>query len=155
VICVLRQNVGRTEIKGVQTDVEFRFKNLRAAAGYVNERARVTENATSPTLVDNFLAEVPKNRGSLHVSYTDPRLINLAVDEQFVGAQYDDDLNTRLMARYKTTDVTATRNLTKGVDVFFGIQNLFDVEYVVATLPTTIGSPRLFNGGVRIRWSGR
>jgi hypothetical protein len=29
------------------------------------------------------------------------------------------------------------------------------VEYVVATLPTTIGSPRLFNGGFRIRWSGR
>jgi outer membrane receptor protein involved in Fe transport len=39
--------------------------------------------------------------------------------------------------------------------VFFGIQNLFNVQYVVATLPTTIGSPRLYNGGLRIRWSGR
>jgi outer membrane receptor protein involved in Fe transport len=39
--------------------------------------------------------------------------------------------------------------------VFFGIQNLFNQTYVVATLPTTIGSPRLYNGGVRIRWNGR
>jgi outer membrane receptor protein involved in Fe transport len=155
VICVLRQNVGRTEIKGVQTDVEYRYKNLRAAAGYVNERARVTENETSPTLVGKFLAQVPENRGSLHLSYTDPKTVNLALDEQWIGAQYDDDLNTRLMPTFKTTDITATRAIVKGVDVFFGMQNVFNVTYVVATLPTTIGAPRLFNVGMRIRWSGR
>jgi outer membrane receptor protein involved in Fe transport len=39
--------------------------------------------------------------------------------------------------------------------VFFGVQNLFDKEYVVGTLPTTIGSPRLVNGGLRLRLQGR
>jgi hypothetical protein len=39
--------------------------------------------------------------------------------------------------------------------VFFGAQNLFSEEYIVATLPTTIGSPRLVNGGLRVRFSGR
>jgi len=39
--------------------------------------------------------------------------------------------------------------------VFFGAQNLFNQEYIVGTLPTTIGSPRLLNAGVRIRFSGR
>jgi len=39
--------------------------------------------------------------------------------------------------------------------VFFGVQNLFDKEYYVGFAPTTIGTPRLVNGGIRVRWSGR
>ncbi|HEX4346723.1 MAG TPA: TonB-dependent receptor [Vicinamibacterales bacterium] len=155
VICVLRQNVGKTEIRGVQTDLEFHYKNFRATAGYVNESATVIENNTTTSLVGNFLAEVPRNRGSFQVSYLNPKFVAVSVDEQFVGAQFDDDQNTRLMPTYKTTNFTATRQIAKGFDVFFGMQNMFNVQYVVATLPTTIGSPRLYNGGFRIRWSGK
>jgi len=39
--------------------------------------------------------------------------------------------------------------------VFVGAQNIFTPEYFVGTLPTTIGSPRLVNVGVRIKFSGR
>jgi hypothetical protein len=35
------------------------------------------------------------------------------------------------------------------------VQNLFDEEYFVGTLPTTIGSPRLVTGGLRMRFTGR
>jgi len=38
--------------------------------------------------------------------------------------------------------------------VFFGVHNMFDQQYFVGTLPTTIGSPRLVNGGVRIKFVG-
>jgi hypothetical protein len=42
-----------------------------------------------------------------------------------------------------------------GKTVFFGIQNMFDEQYIVQLAPTTTGSPMLVNGGVRVRWSGR
>jgi iron complex outermembrane receptor protein len=156
-ICVQRQNVGRTEIGGVQTDLEFRLREWRITAGYVHEAATVKENATNPALVGNLLPEVPRNRGSLRISYTNPRFATIAFDVQGIGAQFDDDLNTpsRLMPAYGTADLTASRAISRNVDGFLGIQNLFNETYVVATLPTTIGSPRLFNGGLRIRWSGR
>jgi hypothetical protein len=35
------------------------------------------------------------------------------------------------------------------------VQNLFDTEYYVGLLPTTIGSPRLINGGLRLRFAGK
>jgi len=35
------------------------------------------------------------------------------------------------------------------------VQNLLDQEYYVMFLPTTTGLPRLVNGGVRVKWSGR
>jgi outer membrane receptor protein involved in Fe transport len=89
--------------------------------------------------------------------YTNPKFAAIAFDVQGIGAQFDDDLNTlsRLMPAYGTADFTASRAIVKNFDVFFGIQNMFNETYVVATLPTTIGSPRLFNGGLRLRWSGR
>jgi outer membrane cobalamin receptor len=157
VICVQRQNVGRTEIGGVQADVEFRLRAWRVTAGYVHESASVKENPSAPALVGNLLPEVPKNRGSVQVSYSNPKLVTIGFDLQGIGAQFDDDLNTpsRLMPAYGTANLTASRAIVRNFDVFFGVQNMFNQTYVVATLPTTIGSPRLFNGGLRIRWSGR
>ena len=51
--------------------------------------------------------------------------------------------------------MSASRDIGRNLQVFFGVQNLFDQEYYVQLQPTTIGSPRLINGGVRVRWSGR
>ena len=52
-------------------------------------------------------------------------------------------------------DLTASRTLARGVEVFVGLQNLFNQQYFVGTLPTTTGSPRLVNVGVRLRFSPR
>ena len=144
-ICVLRQNVGRTEVDGVQADVEFRLRAWRVTAGYLHESATVKENVANPAIVGNLLPEVPRNRGSLQIAYSNPKLATIAFDVQGIGAQFDDDLNTpsRLMPSYATAaDLMASRAIVKGCDAFFGMQNIFNTTYVVATLPTTIGSPR-------------
>ena len=59
------------------------------------------------------------------------------------------------MPAYGIVDLSASRAIGRNLDVFFGVQNLFDQEYHVQLLPTTTGSPRLVNGGIRVRWSGR
>jgi len=156
-ICVQRQNLGETEIVGVQTDVEFRWQAWRLTAGYVNESATVTANPANPALVGNLLPEVPRNRGSVQVAYTSATLATITFDVQGIGAQFDDDLNTpsRLMPSYTTADVTISRTVARHYEVFVGAENLFNRTYVVATLPTTIGSPRLITAGVRIGLGGR
>jgi outer membrane cobalamin receptor len=154
-VCVQRQNVGRTEILGFQADVEYRFRSWRVTAGYLYDDATVKENITNPALVGNLLPEVPKNRGSVQVAYVNPKLATVAFDIQGVGAQFDDDLNTRVLPGYAVADFSVSRTITKNFDAYIGMQNIFNAVYDVATLPTTIGSPRLVNGGLRIRWSGR
>ena len=42
-----------------------------------------------------------------------------------------------------------------GYSLQVGMQNIFDKEYFVGTLPTTVGSPRLVTGGIRVRFAGR
>jgi outer membrane receptor protein involved in Fe transport len=159
-----RQNLGRTSIQGFQTDAEYRVGTFwRVAGAYVFDHATVEEFAANPTLVGKFLPQVPKHHGTLRVAYANPKIITIALGAQFIGTQFDDDQNVRVvpgqtdpgLPAYATVDLMISRSLSRNVDVFVGGQNLFNQEYIVGTLPTTIGSPRLVNGGVRVRFSGR
>jgi outer membrane receptor protein involved in Fe transport len=163
-ICQQRQNLGRTRIQGWQNDVEYRVaREWRVGAGYLFNSATVRENAANPALVGLYLPQVPKHRGSVNLSYSNPRIVTASVTAFFYGRQYDDDLNVRTkpgetepgLPEYGTMEISALRELGRNLEVFFGVQNLFDKEYYVGFAPTTIGSPRLVNGGIRVRWSGR
>ena len=151
-----RQNLGRTRIRGFQTDVEYRVaSDWRVMAGYVFNRARVTENDRDAALVGLFLPQVPENRGSVGVSYSNPRYITASVNAIVVGDQFDDDLNTLVLPAYGTVELSLFRAIGANLDVFFTAQNLFDKEYIVQRNPTTSAAPRLVNGGIRVRFSGR
>jgi len=158
-----RQNLGRTRIRGVQTDVEYSASFWSVSGGYLYNAAEVREFASNPLLVGNRLPQVPTHRGSLQVAYANPAIVNVALGMQFFGRQFDDDQNVRVvpgesepgLPGYSIVDVTASRSIQRNLDVFVGVQNLLDEQYIVGTLPTTIGSPRLFHGGVRVRFSAR
>ena len=159
-----RQNLGRTRIWGVQSDVEYRLSAVwRVGAGYMYNQAKVTEFEATPELVGNFLPQVPEHRGSLSVTYSNPRVVSASVNGLFFGHQFDDDQNTAArpgnfapgLPAYATLEMMISRALGQHADVFFGVQNLFDEEYYVGLAPTTIGSPRLMHGGIRVRFSGR
>ena len=154
-ICVQRQNVGRTQIFGVQADVEYRVGNWQLSAAYLHENATVEENASNPAIVGNYLPQVPKNRGSVQLVYANPKLVSVAFDVLGTGAQFDDDLNTRILPAFGVANLSVSRTLATHVDIFFGVQNMFNTVYNVATLPTTIGSPRLANVGFRVRLARR
>jgi outer membrane receptor protein involved in Fe transport len=166
-----RKNLGRTRIRGWQNDVETRIGDyIRVSAGYLFNNAKVTEYNPDPVpgvpivdLTGLYLPQVPKHRGSVNFSYANPRYVNFAVIGTFFGRQFDDDQNARIkpgetepgLPAYGIVDVSASREIGRNLEVFFGVQNMLDTEYYVQLLPTTIGSPRLVNGGVRVRWSGR
>ncbi|MBI3491021.1 MAG: TonB-dependent receptor [Acidobacteria bacterium] len=170
-----RQNLGETQIWGVQSDVEYRVgSSFRVAAAYLYNQATILDGGVAnAALVGKFLPQVPTHRGSIRAMYANPKYFTLAADVLFLGRQFDDDQNTRSIPAaalteaglavttdpglpgYAIVDVTASRAIGRYLDVFVAAQNLLDTEYFVGTLPTTIGSPRLVNGGVRVHFSGR
>ena len=170
-----RQNLGETRIRGVQSDVEYRAGSfMRFSAGYLFNNAKVTDGgSTNASLVDKFLPQVPRHRGSVRAAYFNPKYAIVAFSVQFLGTQFDDDQNARIvpatalsdagyavstapgLPAYTVADLSVSRAIGRNVEAFVGVQNLFDQTYFVGTLPTTIGSPRLVNGGVRVRFSAR
>jgi outer membrane receptor protein involved in Fe transport len=149
-----RQNLGETRIWGIQNDLEYRIgRSWRVGGGYVYDQAKVTENPSNPVLVGRFLPQVPVHRGSIRVSYVNARLATIAASAQFLGSQFDDDLNlaSRTLPKYAVADLTASRGFGRNVEVFLAVQNMFDAEYFVGTLPTTVGAPRFVSAGLRLR----
>jgi iron complex outermembrane receptor protein len=126
--------------------------------------AKVTEDApgASPSLVGNYLPQVPKHRGSVSLAYADPRYVDVTVNALFVGHQFDDDQNVRAKAgeepglpAYGSVDLSVIRAIGRTVDVFLTVQNMFNQEFWVQLGPTTLGAPRLASVGFRVRFSGR
>jgi outer membrane receptor protein involved in Fe transport len=168
-----RQNIGRTHVWGIQTDVEYRLgTSWRFSGGYLYDQAKVTENPSNPALVGKFLPQVPEHRGSWQASYTDRRYATVSVGMQLVGRQFDDDLNLRTvppaalteagydastepgLPGYAVFDLFVSRALGSNAEVYFGTQNLFDQQYFVQTNPSTFGTPRLVHLGIRLSFLG-
>jgi outer membrane receptor protein involved in Fe transport len=153
-----RQNLGRTRIWGIQTDVEYRIsRTLRIGGAYIYDVATVRENPANPALVGLRLPQVPTHRGAFQVQYSDPRFVTIAFDLQASGAQFDDDLNTssRVLPKYSLVNLSVSRNVGHNLEVFTAVQNMLDTEYFVGSLPTLIGAPRLVSGGLKIHFQGR
>jgi outer membrane receptor protein involved in Fe transport len=159
-----RQNLGRTRIWGFQNDAEVRLNSgWRIFGAYLYEQAKVTENETNPALVGKYLAQVPIHRGTVQVSYENPRFANVTFEVQAIGNQFDDDLNVRTvpgiedpgLPKYAIVSLGVSRALSPQVDAFLAAQNLFDQEYFVGTQPTLNGPPRLVSVGLRLRLQGR
>jgi outer membrane receptor protein involved in Fe transport len=187
-----RQNLGRTRVDGLQLDGDYRLgASWRVGGGYLFNRARVVEFAASPALANNCpgavaagrtgepcdLAQVPRNRGSVLLSYANPKYLSASLSVQVVGRQFDDDQNTRVvplaalteagypssasttanpgLPKYTIISITASRAIGRTFEFFVGAQNLANREYFVGTLPTTIGSPRMVNAGLRVRLSAK
>jgi iron complex outermembrane recepter protein len=154
---VQRQNLGRTRIWGFQTDLDYRIgRTLRIGGAYIYDIAKVRENPANPALVGLRLQQVPTHRGAFQVQYSHPRFVAIAFDIQASGAQFDDDLNTpaRVLPKYALVNLSVSRDIGRNVDVFAAVQNMFDKEFFVGSLPTLIGPPRLVSAGFRIGFQG-
>ena len=85
----------------------------------------------------------------------------IARDRVGFGRQFNEDLNNGVvpgetapgLPAYAVLEFSALRSLGRNVDLFVGVQNALDQQYIVQLLPTTTGSPRLVHGGIRVRWS--
>lgn len=147
-----RQNLGRTSVRGLEFDIEYRAGTTWTfSGGYLHDRAVVADNPAQPALVGDVLPQVAAHRASLRAVFSSRRLGTIAGDLLYTGAQFDDDLNSRRLPPYSIVNVTASHAVRRRVDVFASIENLFNRTYLVGTLPTTIGSPRLASIGVRVK----
>ncbi len=160
----LKENVARTLSTGVNLDGEFRISNtLQIAGGYQFAHAVVSSYTPdpsvivlNPSLVGNWIPEVPHQQFTLQARYVNPKIVTATVQGTFVGQQFDDDLNSLLLKRYFTVDWYLGRSLGHGVEVFAGAENTFNQRYSTALTPVpSLGPPILARIGLRYQFPNR
>ncbi len=146
-----RENLGRTRSRGIEAEITARLApGLTLAASGALDDATVTSFAAEPALVGKQVPEVPRQSLSLGLIYERDRVATFAVQERYVGQQFDDDLNQLPLRSWAGLDATATRPLPRGFAVFVAGENLLANRAEVARTPLlTLGAPRLLRAGVR------
>jgi outer membrane receptor protein involved in Fe transport len=147
-----RQNLGRTEARGIELDVERRLgQRWQLAAGYAFTDGFVASFPPGPELVGNTLPQLPRHQGSLRFRYDGARL-GLSGSVRAVGEQFEDDRNELPLAAFAVVDLTASWRAGASVEAFAAVENLLDERYPVGLTPVaTIGPPRLLRAGLRVR----
>ncbi|HKM85740.1 MAG TPA: TonB-dependent receptor [Terriglobales bacterium] len=159
-----KENVDRTLSTGVNLDGEFRLSStLQFAGGYQFAHAVVssyTPNpaviSLNPSLVGNWIPEVPHQQFTLQARYLNPRIMTATVQGTFVGQQFDNDLNTLLLKKFFAVDLYLGRSLGRGLEIFAAAENLFNQRYYTNLNPVpSLGPPILARIGLHYQFPRR
>ncbi|HZS08429.1 MAG TPA: TonB-dependent receptor [Blastocatellia bacterium] len=152
-----RRNLGRTRSQGLEAEADLRVASRwNLSAGYLFADATVRRAPQDASLVGNLIPQVPRHQLTLQAAYSHPQIVTAALQFRASGRQFDDDQNRLPLRSFALIDATVSRPLGRYVDVFVAVQNLLDERYAVGRTPLeTIGAPRLFRGGLRLRFEGR
>jgi outer membrane receptor protein involved in Fe transport len=147
-----RQNLGRTRSRGVELETEARINNRWSlAGGYLFTDSRVVEFPVMRALENLLVPQVARQQLTFQVRYTKPARFNLSLQGRAAGSQFDDDQNRFRLKSYFTLDAFASHQLTRKLEAFVAVENLFNQRYEVGRTPvTTLGAPLLIRAGFRL-----
>ena len=146
-----RQNGGRTRARGLEFDAEMRVKDFNFSAGYLLADSRVTEFSANKSLENLFVPQVARHQMTFQMRYA-KRAWSFALQGRASSAQFDDDLNLFQLEPFFQLDGFAAKKFGENLQVFVGVENVFNSGYSVGRTPIrTISSP--LNLRVGMRWN--
>lgn len=146
-----RQNLGRTRSRGVEIETEARVKQFwNLSAGYLFADATLVKFPANTSLEGLMIPQVARHQFTFQARYSNPSIVTLGLQCRSTSSQFDDDQNLFRLAPFFTLDGLVSRRVTRTIDAFVAIENLFNRRYEVGKTPvTTLGPPILVRVGVR------
>ncbi|MER3423343.1 MAG: Vitamin B12 transporter BtuB, partial [Nitrospiraceae bacterium] len=136
------QNVGQAKSQGWEVGFQYAvLKGLDLRGQYTYTLTRDLSNGTR-------LPRWPVHQASVGVSYRPIESLGISLDYRYVGSRFNDTTNTQKQGSFGVVNVAVTYDVTKQVQIFGRIENLFNQDYEEILF---FGSPiRSVFGGVRI-----
>jgi outer membrane receptor protein involved in Fe transport len=146
-----RENLGQLRSDGLALEWQLQpARFLSVIGGYQLTFSTVTKFQADPTLVGNWIPQVPRNMATLQMRFQRERLGVLSVDLRTSGQQFDDSANQYRLAGYAQVDLFAEHVFGRRWQVYCGVQNLLNQPVEAGKTPLlTLGAPITVMGGVR------
>ncbi len=154
-----RQNLGQIRSDGIELALTTKpLQALTTTIGYQFAQATVTKFSAQPTLVGNWIPQVPRNSLTAQLRAQSDRFGQLTLAARSSGMAFDDAANQFPLAAFYSVDFSGSRALlTRGthhLDLFFLVQNLTNQRAQVARTPIlTLGSPIYGEAGLRLSFT--
>ena len=118
-----RQNIDAVKVRGIEASAEWTHGPWALRAGTSFTRARLAASGAAANLDGLRPAQTPKFAATLAASW-EREGKGVEVQVHRVGAQYEDDLNTRLLKGATTLDAFASWPLTRQLQLVARAENL-------------------------------
>lgn len=153
---ILRQRRNSDEIRamGAEVETDLRVHPAMTINGQVTfTSSQFRGSLATPELEGNRVPQVPRVQFGAGLTWAAPHLFSVAAQVRGSGNQYDDDRNSPEfeLEPYAIADVMISRPITRAVQGYFAVENVFDNDYDTGRTPfRTIGWPRTVRIGVRV-----
>ena len=149
-----RENLGQIRSQGIELAAEIHpTRFLSANLGYQYANAVVTQFSAQPSLIGNWIPEVPRSSFTAQLRAASERPGELTVAMRATGMTYDDANNQFILNGFFSLDISGHRALNHHLDATFLVQNVTNQRPQVARTPTlTLGSPIFAEGGLRLHY---
>jgi len=151
-----RLNLDRARVQGIELSAQWIVSPALALRGdFLFNDATVQEASVAPALVGKRLAQVPEQSGSLGATWRPVAKLNLTARVRYLGRQFEDDENLLVLGAVVVTDLGASYDVTKNLQLYVNAENLTDARIETGRTPDGLvntGTPRLVVGGVRLNW---
>ncbi len=140
-----RQNAAAAVTRGIEIEIEKRYRQFRFESSYLMADSRFVTRERLP--------QVPKHQGSAQVSWYGQKTL-ITASMRSSAFQWEDDRNSLLLPGFALFQLSARRDLYKGLKATLAIENLADRRILTGFTPfPQTGGPRLIRIG--LRWDGR
>lgn len=148
------QNVGTARSQGVEAMLDVLLtRNWSLQTGYTYVDARILENAGDPTLEGKQIENVVPHLGTLGLRYRNERGTSLSLRYRIAGRSWGEAVNLAVVPAHRVLDITASRAIGAGLEVYFVGENVLDEQYyyVISTTNFRPAQTRTVSGGLRFR----
>lgn len=121
-------NVARAHTQGLElTSTVQPIEDLSLKATYTYTETK--DDTSSSTNYGKQMAYRPKNKLTFDANYSLLKKANINLGLVYVGTRYANDSNTRKMKDYLLVNLAGSYDVTKNLQVFGRVDNLFDRQY--------------------------
>jgi outer membrane receptor protein involved in Fe transport len=147
-----RRNSDEIRARGVELEADVRVSPTITTTGQVTfTSSHYRGSIATPEIAGNRVPQVPTVQFAAGLTWAEPRLVTIAGLVRGSSMQFDDDVNTLELGSFAVVDLTVSRSVSRAIQAFVAVENLFDQVYLVGRTPTgTIGWPRTIRAGARI-----
>lgn len=149
-----RQNLDAIDSEGIELDASYALDKTMLHAGYAYVDAAVEASAVATSLDGLRPAQVPRHFANFGASYDDNGL-NANLNARFVGAQFEDDANSRRLARAFALDAGIGYRFANKLRLELRGENLFDARIEAAIGGDGVierASPRSIRAGISVEF---